>query len=125
MCFVVAAAAVADMSAPDAWLLMVCLQAAAGAGGVAKSQVPCTQHILHYATPLTATTPSATTSCMPWAQPGRGHHLDWYPCFSPKATWHVALVGVPGLPVHLLLRGLHRHVTWRAGLVQIRSWMTV
>ena len=55
MCFVVAAAAdVADMSAPDAWLLMVCLQAAAGVGGVATCQVPCTRHILHRTTPRTA-----------------------------------------------------------------------
>ena len=62
MCFVVAAAAVADMSAADAWLLMLCLQAAAGVGGVAECHVPCTQHILHCATPPTATTPSAATS---------------------------------------------------------------
>ena len=36
MCVVVAAAAVADMSAADAWLLMLCLQAAAGVGVFAK-----------------------------------------------------------------------------------------
>ena len=48
MCVVVAAAAtVADMSAADAWLLMLCLQAAAGVGVFAKCQVPGAQQILH------------------------------------------------------------------------------
>ena len=56
MCVVVAAAAVADMSAADAWLQVMCLQAAAGVGVFAKCQVPCTQHILHCATPPAATT---------------------------------------------------------------------
>ena len=59
---VAAAAAVADMSAADAWLLMLCLQAAAGVGVFAKCQAPCAQHILHCATPPTATTTSAATS---------------------------------------------------------------
>ena len=74
MFVVVAAAAVADTSAADAWLLMLCLQAA-GVGVFAKCQVPCTQHILHCATPPTATTTSAATSldalgsARPWAPP--------------------------------------------------------
>ena len=44
---VVAAAAAADTSAADAWLLMLCLQAAAGVGVFAKRQVPGAPHILH------------------------------------------------------------------------------